>query len=92
MEFWLLRRSMNRKIGVTGVPLGRIAVLWGAALAAAVPAIGVKLVMGVAHPVYLAAVSLPLFAIAYLFFTTLARVPEAAEFRDRISRVIRRAG
>jgi hypothetical protein len=40
--------------------------------------------------VYLALISLPLFAFAYLFFTSRARVPEAAEFRDRISRVIRR--
>ncbi|HEX7546611.1 MAG TPA: murein biosynthesis integral membrane protein MurJ [Gemmatimonadaceae bacterium] len=92
MEFWLLRRSMNRRIGVTGVPLGRVAVLWGAALVAAIPALGVKLAMGVGHPVYLAAASLPLFALTYLFLTGLARVPEAAEFTERISRVIRRAG
>jgi len=90
LEFWLLRRSMNRRIGATGVPLGRIAVLWLSALAAALPAYGVKLAMGVGHPVYLALISLPLFAFAYLFFTSRARVPEAAEFRERISRVLRR--
>jgi putative peptidoglycan lipid II flippase len=90
LEFWLLRRSMNRRIGATGVPLGRVAVLWLAALGAALPAIAVKIAMGVGHPVYLALISLPLFAFAYLFFTSRARVPEAAEFRDRISRVIRR--
>ena len=82
---------MNRRIGVTGVPLGRIALLWGAALVAALPALGVKLAMGVDHPVYLAAVSLPLFAAVYVFLTGRARVPEAAEFTERISRVIRRA-
>jgi len=90
LEFWLLRRSMNRRIGATGVPLGRIAVLWLSALAAALPAYGVKLAMGVGHPVYLALISLPLFGLAYLFFTSRARVPEAAEFRERISRVLRR--
>ena len=90
LEFWLLRRSMNRRIGATGVPLGRIAVLWLSALAAALPAYAVKLAMGVGHPVYLALISLPLFGLAYLFFTSRARVPEAAEFRERISRVIRR--
>ena len=90
LEFWLLRRSMNRRIGATGVPLGRVAVLWLAALGAALPAIAVKIAMGVGHPVYLAMISLPLFAFAYLFFTSRARVPEAAEFRDRISRVLRR--
>jgi putative peptidoglycan lipid II flippase len=90
LEFWLLRRSMNRRIGATGVPLGRTAVLWFSALAAALPAYAVKLAMGVGHPVYLALISLPLFAFVYLFFTSRARVPEAAEFRERISRVIRR--
>ena len=90
LEFWLLRRSMNRRIGATGVPLGRVAVLWLAALGAALPAIAVKIAMGVGHPVYLALIALPLFGLAYLFFTSRAHVPEAAEFRDRISRVIRR--
>ena len=51
VEFWLLRRAMNRKIGVTGVPLRRVALLWLAALLAALPAFGAKLAMGVAHPV-----------------------------------------
>ena len=83
---------MNRRIGVTGVPLARIALLWGAALGAALPALGVKLAMGVGHPVYLAVIALPLFAVAYLFLTSRARVPEAAEFTRRMSRVVRRAG
>jgi len=92
LEFWLLRRSMNRRIGVTGVPLARVALLWGAALVATLPALGVKLAMGVGHPVYLAAVSLPLFALAYLFVTSRAHVSEAAEFTARVSRVFRRRG
>jgi putative peptidoglycan lipid II flippase len=92
IEFWLLRRSMNRRIGLTGVPLGRIAVLWLSALAAAVPALGVKVAMGVAHPVILALLALPLFGAVYLLLTSRARVPEAAEFLERFSRVIRRAG
>ena len=92
LEFWLLRRSMNRKSGVTGVPLARVAVLWACAVGASIPAIAVKLAMGVAHPVYLAVISMPLFALAYLFFTARARVPESAEFTGRVTRVFRRAG
>jgi putative peptidoglycan lipid II flippase len=91
LEFWLLRRAMNRKIGVTGVPLSRVALLWLAAIGAALPALGVKYVMGVAHPVYLAAIALPLFGIAYLSLTSLAKVPESAEFTQRLSRMVRRA-
>ena len=91
LEFWLLRRGMNRKIGVTGVPLARVALLWLAAIGAALPALGVKYAMGIGHPVYLAAVTLPLFAVAYLAFTRLAKVPESAEFTQRLSRMVRRA-
>jgi putative peptidoglycan lipid II flippase len=91
LEFWLLRRGMNRKIGVTGVPLGRIATLWLAAIVAAAAALGVKAEMGIAHPVSLAVVTLPVYGIAYLLITSAARVPEAAEFHERISRVLRRA-
>jgi putative peptidoglycan lipid II flippase len=91
LEFWLLRRGMNRKIGVTGVPLSRVALLWTAATGAALAALGVKFAMGVGHPVYLAAIALPLFGIVYLFFTSLAKVPESAEFTQRLSRMVRRA-
>jgi len=91
LEFYLLRRSMNAKIGVTGVPVKRVAVLWLAALGAAVPAIAIKIGMGIAHPVYLALAALPVFGATYLFLTTRARVPEAAEFTQRVSRVFRRA-
>ena len=90
LEFGLLRRSMNAEIGVTGVPLARIAVLWLAAAIAAVPAFGVKYALGVAHPAYLALVALPLFAIVYIVATSVAGVPEAAEFRGRMARVFRR--
>jgi putative peptidoglycan lipid II flippase len=94
VEFWLLRRAMNLKIGVTGVPLARVALLWASALIAALLAFVVKIVLGakgLSHPIMLAAISLPVFGVAYLFMTSLARVPEAAEFSERISRVLRRA-
>jgi putative peptidoglycan lipid II flippase len=91
LEFFLLRRAMNARIGVTGIPISRIAGLWSAAAVAAAAGFAVKSVMGVAHPVYLAAVALPLYGLAYLFLTSRAGIPEAAEFRERILRVIRRA-
>ncbi|MFI5231532.1 MAG: murein biosynthesis integral membrane protein MurJ [Gemmatimonadales bacterium] len=92
VEFWLLRRSMNARIGSTGVPLKRIATLWLAALAAVVPALGVKAVAGIAHPVQLAVLVLPVFGAAYLLLTSAVAVPEAAELRGRIARVFQRAG
>ena len=92
VEFWLLRRSMNARIGASGVPLKRIATLWLAALVAAVPALGVKAMVGLAHPVRLAVVVLPVFGAAFLLLTSAAAVPEAAELRGRAARVLRRAG
>jgi putative peptidoglycan lipid II flippase len=91
LEFYLLRRSMNARIGVTGVPAARIIMLWVASLLAAAPALAIKVVMGSAHPVYLAALSLPVFAAVYLFVASRAGIPEAAEFRNRVARVFRRA-
>ena len=76
MEFWLLRRGMNKQIGVTGVPLSRVALLWLVAFVSAIPALAVKMAMGVAHPVYLAMISLPVFGVSYMAITRVARVPE----------------
>lgn len=92
VEFWLLRRGMNRKIGTTGVPVRRVALLWLAALVAALPAVGAKVAMGLTRPVLLAAVVLPIFGCVYLVVTSLLRVPEAAEFRNRAMRLLQRAG
>ena len=92
VEFWLLRRSMNARIGETGVPLKRITTLWFAALTAAIPALGLKFAIGLAHPVLLAVVVLPVFGAAYLLLATAAAVPEAAELRGRVTRILRRAG
>jgi putative peptidoglycan lipid II flippase len=92
VEFWLLRRSMNARIGTTGVPLKRIATLWLAALGAVLPALGVKAVVGLAHPVELAVVVLPVFGAAYLLLTSAVAVPEAAELRGRIGRMLLRGG
>ena len=45
-EFWLLRRTLNRRIGRTGLPAPLMARLWTAAAAAAAAGWGVKLLLG----------------------------------------------
>ncbi len=45
LEFFLLRRAMTQRIGVTGVPLKRLATLWGAAIVSAGLAVGLKLAL-----------------------------------------------
>jgi putative peptidoglycan lipid II flippase len=92
LEFGLLQRAMNRKIGATGVALRRIATLWVAAILATAPALALKFMFGVLHPVRLAAVALPAFGVSYVALTTLFGVPESAEFRRRVLRALGRAG
>lgn len=45
IEFALLRRSLNQRIGPTGLPFSRLLLLWGIATTAAAAAIGMKLLL-----------------------------------------------
>jgi len=58
IEFALLRRSLNRRIGRTGLTLSFVTKLWAGAAAAAAVAWAIKLVVGVRHPVIVAALVL----------------------------------
>ena len=87
LEFTLLRRSLNQRIGNTGVPIFDAVQLWLAAFAAAVPAYGCKLLMGTTHPRLLAMVALPLYGFGYFGLTYLLNVEES---RSTIAGIIRR--
>ncbi|HET7565793.1 MAG TPA: murein biosynthesis integral membrane protein MurJ [Gemmatimonadaceae bacterium] len=87
VEFTLLRRTLNGRIGVTGVPSALVAQLWFAALVAAAGAWGVKLVVGVAHPILLAIAALIPFGILYFGVTAALRIPEA---RTIVASLLRR--
>ena len=79
VEFTLLRRTLNRRIGRTGLPASLVAQLWTAAALAAAAGWGVKLVVGRHLPVppgllpivaaipILGAYGLVYFAVTYLF-------------------------
>ncbi|HEX5438211.1 MAG TPA: murein biosynthesis integral membrane protein MurJ [Gemmatimonadaceae bacterium] len=77
VEFVLLRRTLNQRIGVTGVPASLLAKLWIAAIASAAGAWGVKWAMGVAHPIVLAVAALIPFGLIYFGVTMALRLPEA---------------
>src|SRR5207249_4160869 len=51
IEFAMLRRTLNRRIGKTGLPRSYVASLWGSAAAAAAVAWGIKLVTAGLHPI-----------------------------------------
>jgi putative peptidoglycan lipid II flippase len=90
VEFALLRRSLSRRIGPTGVDVRYVGTLWVCALAAALPAWGAKLVLGVERPLLLGLVALPLYGAVYFSATAALRIAEARDFRGRLVRLLGR--
>jgi len=74
IEFALLRHSLNRRIGQTGLPTSRMAILWGAALAGAAIAWAVKLTIPWTNPLLRGALILPAFGVTYLGCTALSGI------------------
>ena len=81
----MLRRTLNRRIGATGLPVSFLMKLWGAAIAGSAAAWGVKLELAPAvHPVMAAVFVLPLFVGIYFAVTLGLRVPEASTALARL--------
>jgi len=86
VEFTLLRRTLNRRIGNTGLPASLVAKLWTAAAAAAAAGWAVKFGIGVQSPrldglAILAAYGVTYFAVSYLL-----GVEESARAIRRVKR------
>jgi putative peptidoglycan lipid II flippase len=77
IEFALLRRSFNARIGRTGVPVSYMLRLWGAALLAAVPAFLLKQHIALTQPLLRGAAVLPVFGGAFLLLAFAFRLPIA---------------
>jgi putative peptidoglycan lipid II flippase len=77
IEFFLLRRGMNRRIGASGVPGKFLLTLWSAALFAAAAGYGVGRLAGGLHPIPAAIAILGTFGVGYVALTVGAGVPEA---------------
>jgi putative peptidoglycan lipid II flippase len=87
VEFTLLRRFLNRRIGRTGLPLSYVTKLWVAASAGAAVAWGLKLMLPPLHPLPLAIIVLGGYGVTYFAVTSALGLPEA---RTLIGRVLRR--
>jgi putative peptidoglycan lipid II flippase len=85
LEFFLLQRGLNRRIGATGLPVRLLAGLWAAALAGAGAGFGIGTWISLDRPVAQAALSLTPFALVYLGLTLAAGVPEARAVAGRLS-------
>jgi putative peptidoglycan lipid II flippase len=77
VEFALLRRTLNRRIGQTGLPLGYVSKLWLAAGISAGMAWAIKLVIGARHPILIAAAVLLPYGCAYFAVASALKVSEA---------------
>jgi len=83
----LLRRTLNARIGRTGLPADYVIKLWTAALAGAAAAWAVKLAVPAAHPVVMAALVLTPYGAVFLAATLALRVPEASDAIRRVGRL-----
>ena len=86
IEFLLLRRTLERRLGRTGVPLSFVALLWMGAAVAAVAAWVVKLALNEQHPLLLALFSLGMYGITYFTITAELRIPESRRVLARFRR------
>jgi putative peptidoglycan lipid II flippase len=90
IEFTLLRRALNRRIGRTGLPAAFVVRLWTSAGAAAALGWAVKLGIG-HHRAYVeAAAILGAYGFAYFGMAYLLKIEECAETVGRIWRRIQR--
>jgi len=86
VEFVLLRRTMNQRIGVTGIPHSLTARLWTSAALAAGAAWAVKLLLGQRGPILSAVAILGTYGIVYFGITYLFHVDEC---RSTLKRFVR---
>jgi putative peptidoglycan lipid II flippase len=84
VEFALLRRTLNRRIGPTGLALGYTARLWIAAIAAAAAGWAVRIIIGHRNPILAAALILPPYGAVYFGLTAALRIEEARALLARL--------
>jgi putative peptidoglycan lipid II flippase len=91
VEFALLRRTLNRRIGQTGLTLSYTAKLWVAALAAGAAGWGVRIAIGHRNPILAAALILPPYGAVYFGLAAALRIEEARALLGRLRAIIPRS-
>ncbi len=87
VEFALLQRTLNHRIGRTGLGSSFVAKLWTAAVAAAAAAWGVKFALAPQHPVLAAVAILIPYGLIYFAITYGWGTPEAQAIVGRVAGV-----
>lgn len=88
IEFFLLRRKLNRRIGSSGLPPAVLLRLWFAAIVAAASGWGVKLLLPAMHPVLTAVGVLTPFGAIYALITTGLGIAESKALLNKVWRRI----
>jgi putative peptidoglycan lipid II flippase len=86
VEMWLLRASLNARIGRTGLAASYVAKLWTSAAAAAAAGWGAKLAIPALHPVLTAILVLGPYGVIFFGMTFALHIPEAASATRRVLR------
>jgi putative peptidoglycan lipid II flippase len=84
VEFALLRRAVNRRVGKTGIPPRRLAILWGSAAVAAGVAWGVRLLLPTSRPLIVGAAVIAAYGGTYFLSTSIAGVEDATAIARRL--------
>jgi putative peptidoglycan lipid II flippase len=89
IEFYLLRRKMNQKLGPTGVPAQIMFKLWSAACLGAITACAVEYLMPSHGPTVTAIYVLGAYGLSYFAVTYLMHIRECVEL---LGKLLRRVG
>jgi putative peptidoglycan lipid II flippase len=88
VEFVLLRRALNRRIGASGLPAVFLVQLWASALIAAAAAWAVHRAIGPRSPIPAAILVLGIYGSLYFAATLLFRLPEARSIFSRARKAV----
>ena len=86
VEMLLLRRTLNQRMGSTGLPASFMAKLWAAALAGAAAAWTIKLAVPSPHPIVAAVIVLGPYGAVFFAATLVMGIPEASSALRRLMR------
>jgi putative peptidoglycan lipid II flippase len=84
IEMLMLRRTLNARIGRTGLPASYVARLWTSAATAAGAAWAVKIALPPVHPIALAVLVVGPYGVVYFGAALLMRIPEASTIFARV--------
>jgi putative peptidoglycan lipid II flippase len=88
VEFALLRRTLNRRIGRTGLPPSYVIKLWLGAVVGAALGWGIKSFLPHIHPILIAAFVLVPFGLVYFAVTSLLGITESSTMFRRVLRLL----